>query len=180
MSIILIMRNGVKSGKSAFKRIGDRVSSLGYSITRSRPLIVHDLSGTVRCMSFGEFENAYKTSKEGNKFDAFTELFKNFHPKTRPVLWRVLINQAHIYEALLRTSKMKLTNLENGPALKLLKPMSKEERLDFDWRQSNEKPIKGEKTIRDEKTIEDKEVLKHPFDAVYGYLREHLGPQFTD
>src|SRR5260221_58924 len=82
---------------------------------------------------------------------AIIELYRNFHPKTRPVLWRVLVTQAHIYEALLRTREMKLTDLGNDPTPKLIQPLSEKERLDFDWRQSSEEAT-------------DDEVLKQPFD----------------
>jgi hypothetical protein len=131
-------------------------------------LLVHDPNGSMRCMSFGEFESTYKTSKEHNKFDACIELFKNFHPKTRPVLWRVLVTQAYIYKALLRAREMKLTDTDNHAAPKLLRTMSDEERLDFDWRQSSDK------------VTDEEEVLKQPFDAAYVYLREHLGPQLIN
>jgi hypothetical protein len=99
-------------------------------------LIVSDSNGIMRCMSFGEFERIYKGD---TKFDAFIELFQNFHPKMRPVLWRILIDQAHIYKALLRTREMKLTSSKERQTAKLLAPLSEKERLDFDWRQSNEK-----------------------------------------
>jgi hypothetical protein len=119
-------------------------------------------------MSFGEFESTYKTAQEHNTFDAFIELFKNFHPKTRPILWRVLVTQAHIYKALLRGREMKLTDIDTHVTPKLLKPMSEEERLDFDWRQSSDK------------VTDKEEVLAEPFDAAYVYLGEHLGPQLIE
>ncbi len=102
-------------------------------------LIVTDPNGVARCMSFGEFEEICKPSKTTTDFEAFIDLFRDFHPKTRPVLWRVLINQVYIYKALLRTREMKLTHLKSGQIPRLLVHMSEEERLDFDWRQSNEK-----------------------------------------
>jgi len=129
-------------------------------------LIVHDPNGIVRCMSFGEFENSYQTTKEHHTFDACIDLFRNFHPKTRPVLWRVLVTQAHIYDALLRTREMKLTDSGNDPTPKLIQPLSEKERLDFDWRHSSEEAT-------------DEEVLKQPFDSAYVYLREHLGGQLV-
>lgn len=130
-------------------------------------LIVHDPNGIVRCMSFGEFENTYQTAKKHNKFDAFIELFKNFHPKTRPVLWRVLVTQAHIYRALICTREMKLTSSGNDPTFKFFKPLSEQERLVFDWRQSSHEAT-------------DEEVLQQPFNVAHTYLQEHLGPSFTD
>jgi|SRR5207247_7326221 len=118
-------------------------------------------------MSFGEFEHNFQTTNEHHTFDAFIDLFRNFHPKTRPVLWRVLVTQAHIYEALLRTREMKLTDSGNDPIPKFIQPLPEKERLDLDWRQSSEEAT-------------DEEVLKQPFDAAYAYLREHLGGQLVD
>ncbi len=128
-------------------------------------LLVHDPNEFMRCMSFGEFESTYKTSQE-HKFYAFIELFKNFHPKTRPVLWRVLITQAYLYKAMLHAREMRLTDTNNHHLPKLLRPMSEKEHQDFDWHQSSDKA-----------TEED---LTQPFDAAYVYLREHLGPQLIE
>ena len=62
-----------------------------------------------RIKSFGEFEqeffekrnnnNPIITSPE-NRFKVLFTLFSYFHPKTRPVLWRVLITQAYLYNAI--------------------------------------------------------------------------------
>jgi hypothetical protein len=57
-------------------------------------------------MDFGEFQElrSAKGRDSGIRpaFDRIGYLFDGFHPKTRPVLWRVLVAQAHIYEALLK------------------------------------------------------------------------------
>lgn len=74
-------------------------------------------------------------------------------------------------KALLRTREMKLTSSKERQTAKLLAPLSEKERLDFDWSQSNEKGTDEE--------ISEVAVLKQPFDVAYGYLRGHLGPQFT-
>ena len=125
-------------------------------------LIVRDPHGVSRCMSFGEFEEIYNDANATGKFDSFREIFMHFHPKTRPVLWRLLITQAHIYQALLSTREIKITASAEDHAPKLLKPISKEDRLKLDWRQK-----------RDEAT--DEEVLSQPFEAALAYLREALG-----
>ena len=86
----------------------------------------------------------------------------NFHPKTRPVLWRILITQAHIYQALLRTREMKISAPDDRFAPSLLKPISEEDRLTFDWRQRSEEAT-------------DEEVLSQPFEAALAHLRKYLG-----
>jgi hypothetical protein len=126
-------------------------------------LIVREPNGVSRCMSFGEFEEIYNNANTTGKFDSFREIFMNFHPKTRPVLWRILITQAHIYQALLLTREIKITASAEDQAPKLLKPISKEDRLKLDWRQKREEAT-------------DEEVLYQPFEAALAYLREFLGP----
>ncbi len=126
-------------------------------------LIIREPNGISRCMSYGEFEEIYNNANTTAKFDSFREIFMNFHPMMRPVLWRILITQAHIYQALLRTREIKITASVEDHTPQLLKPISKEARLKLDWRQ---KP--------DEAT--DEEVLLHHFEAAHEYLREFLGP----
>lgn len=61
--------------------------------------------GLDRCISFGEFETAfYKDLKNGgNLFGAFVDICLNFHPSQRPILWRILIIQAHLHAKLMET-----------------------------------------------------------------------------
>ncbi len=125
-------------------------------------LIVREPNGILRCMSFGEFEDIYNDPDKTGKFDAFRDVFMNFHPKTRPVLWRILITQAHIYQALLRTREIKISASDDRYAPRLLKPISEEARLNFDWRQRSEEAT-------------NEEVLCQPFEAALAYLREALG-----
>jgi hypothetical protein len=129
-------------------------------------LIVREPHGIVRCMSFGEFEDVYNGANTNAKFDAIRDIFMDFHPKTRPVLWRILIAQAHIYQALLRTREMKIISSDESLVPKLLKPISEVDRLKFDWRRRSEEAT-------------DEEVLSQPFEAAYAYLRESLGSHFA-
>jgi hypothetical protein len=125
-------------------------------------LIIGEPNGILRCMSFGEFESIYNDPDTSGKFDTFRDIFMNFHPKTRPVLWRILITQAHIYQALLRTREMKISAPDDRFAPSLLKSISEEDRLIFDWRQRSEEAT-------------DEEVLSQPFEAALAYLRKYLG-----
>jgi hypothetical protein len=66
----------------------------------------HEQDGILRIRSFGEFESALHQA--GLVADAMTivrDVFVGFHPERRPVLWRMLVTQAHIYTAILRFSK---------------------------------------------------------------------------
>jgi hypothetical protein len=130
-------------------------------------LIVREPNGILRCMSFGEFEDIYNDSIKNVKFETFRDVFMNFHPKTRPVIWRILITQAHIYLALLRTREIKISTSDDSFAPRLLKPISEVDRLKFDWRQRSEEAT-------------DEEVLSQPFEAAYAYLRESLSSLFAE
>jgi hypothetical protein len=72
-------------------------------------LIIRDPSpdGHQRIMSFGEFETELHTSrsKVSEAFSIVQDMFTRFHQETRPVLWRMLITQAHIYDAIVRFHK---------------------------------------------------------------------------
>jgi len=60
--------------------------------------------GNDRCMSFGEFETAFYNDLENNKgldFGHFADIFSHFHPARRPILWRILVLQAHLYSKIM-------------------------------------------------------------------------------
>jgi hypothetical protein len=71
-------------------------------------LIVSEKGGdnNSRIKSFGEFEQQFFkesdniASQSNNTFEVFFTIFSYFHPRTRPVLWRVLITQAYLYNAI--------------------------------------------------------------------------------
>src|SRR5215212_8480158 len=66
-------------------------------------------NNNIRIKSFGEFEQQFfkkgetavsHDSNNNNTFEVIFTIFSYFHPKTRPVLWRVLITQACLYNAI--------------------------------------------------------------------------------
>lgn len=103
---------------------GLRVGTLDNII--SDAFIYHGNAQNNRLKSFGELEtqffevDSWKRLFERNKelgidnkgkahiFEYFFTLFadnEGFHPKTRPVLWRMLIAQAYLYQALIQVRK---------------------------------------------------------------------------
>lgn len=60
--------------------------------------------GPGRCISFGEFETIFyeDLKSDKSKFAAFADMFLDFHPARRPILWRILVAQAHLHAALMR------------------------------------------------------------------------------
>jgi hypothetical protein len=120
--------------------------------------IIHAPNEVSRCMSFGEFEEAYLNEKTYPKFDYISTVFLDFHPKTRPVLWRMLITQVHIHEALLSTREIKLATFdEKSTPMLTVKPLAEDARRKLDWRQ-----------FPDPRT--NKEVLQQPFEVALMYL----------
>lgn len=128
-------------------------------------LLLCESNNTYRCMSFGEFETAYRNPEllVSQNFKEVTEIFLNFHPKSRPVLWRILITQLHLYKAIARVSESNDYKLQGEPFL--LEHISEEDRKEFDWRE------KGDE-------VRDDEVLVEPFAVAESYLTEKLYLQF--
>lgn len=122
-------------------------------------LITNEANGTSRVMRLGEFEREYERDGSAVRlaFDRIGYLFEDFHPRSRPVLWRILIAQAGLYRALLHTRSGDRFDL-NLPALATF-PRS--ERAGFDWRMPNEQ-------------VGDSAVLDAPFDAAEKYLSQSI------
>src|SRR5260370_19077437 len=111
-----------------------------------------DQGGAPRLISFAEFENAWHTDGRVKQLlDIVTDVFTGFHPRTRPILWRVLIAQAVIYHLL---DQMEDANAASPDQFKNI-PL--EDRDRFDWRET-----------LDEAT--DEEVLSEPFAAAHDDL----------
>jgi hypothetical protein len=132
-------------------------------------LILSDGNTIPRIKSFGEFEREFfgkgsplRTS-ENNEFEVFVTLFSYFHPKTRPVLWRVLITQAYLYNAILniRSNSNRIDNLSIKDFDKFKAILNIERiKLACNWKQPNE-------------IISDEE-FDIPFIAAENYLRTIL------
>jgi hypothetical protein len=105
-----------------------------------------------RIKSFGEFNRQYvsednSTTINGKKvklpFDKIYDLLEFFHPRTKPVLWRILIEQLYLYNAIIDVYILKEKHNYKDPTEKLI------EKLD------NNKPIKRlpENQLKDFKDI---------------------------
>ena len=127
-------------------------------------LILVNKDAESRIKSFGEFEQEFferadtKTT-DSKRFEVFTTLFSYFHPKTRPVLWRVLITQAYLYNAIRNIRKSEDPDLANFDEVKKLFEIE-ETKLKCDWKQPDE-----------EIPAENFEI---PFKASENYVRNQL------
>jgi hypothetical protein len=137
-------------------------------------LIVREPDGLLRLMSFGEFDTAYHQaeSEAHKKFELVSDLFLDFHPRNRPVLWRILVTQAHIYMTLRCIREIKPARTDGGdmsgkaiPSTRQWESISDaERRSNYDWRQPGERG-----------THFDDEVLHQPFAVAQTYLQDKLG-----
>ena len=129
---------------------------VGRCDTAVEAMIIHDAVATEqRVMSFGEFESALHTADfaVANAFAIVSDIFLEFDPEKRPILWRALVTQAHIYDAIVRFHR------DNTPQNKLaVRPVLESDRIPFYWR-------------RDPTDIQRSE-LDAPFDVAEAYLKK--------
>jgi hypothetical protein len=137
---------------------------LGTLDTLVNAMLVRE-SDILRVMSFGEFQNAYFKPQPREPFNGISYLLLNFHPAKRPVLWRILISQAYLYQALKNTRNL---NEEQFPEnFEEFKKVRKIEPELFDWRHAKEQ-------------ASNNEVLIEPFLAVENYLKERFNELFEN
>lgn len=150
-----------KTDQSVYWRQGIPTGRLDKVVS----LLINDTTG--QCMSFGEFEDQWRKrgSQISETFEIVFDLFCDFHPKTRPILWRILIIQAHLYYALIRKRDQKSVTEESTKLVIPLRAVQDLTRKNFDWRQANEQ------------TTED-EVFVQPFVTAEIYLGERLKELF--
>lgn len=113
----------------------------------------------------------YNSIQTRYSFKRINYLLTDFHPAKRPVLWRILITQAHIYRSIVESAK---DPSETRPQLRLdedypqnikeriKRSIPEKDREDFDWRSEDEV-----------KTIDKKAIYSH-FNAAEAYLFDVL------
>lgn len=116
-----------------------------------------------RIKSFGEFEVEFLKDEENNlfkeNFETLVSIFSFFHPKTRPVIWRVLITQAYLYKAIMNVRNTQNLSLSNFDDLKNYFDIEKT-KINCEWRQSEEE-------------VSDEEFNNH-FKAAEEFLRNRF------
>src|SRR5258708_15823326 len=105
----------------------------------------------VRLLTYAECEAEYekKDSNLRQQFDGISFLIDDFHPRCRPIFWRMLVTQACIYRALFQQSELgkpgwSLANLEI--------PVSEREK--FDWRSERDEKVTGAQVFEPLKVAE--------------------------
>jgi len=116
----------------------------------------------LRLMTFGEYENVINmklASKPSSSWN-LTDIFCQFHPKSRPVLWRILVAQAHIYKILANSTQNDFSMSPKELHHKLIMPSS--EREVFDWR------------AKEDKNSSEQSALAEPFDIALEFIGTYL------
>jgi hypothetical protein len=129
--------------------------------------------GGARCASFGEFPVDWDDSSSNlaRLLGDFHEVFDEFHPRERPVLWRVLITLSLLGDLLLRSQQVDARSLDLSS---LLPPPSSELVEPFDWRSEDESSPDSDD--REKLGVMDDERVMQPFLAAHS----HLAKQLTD
>lgn len=115
-------------------------------------------------VSFGQFEQELEKVAEedyNSSLGVAKDMFLNFHPSTRPVLWRILITQALIYRSITDVSYQKCIEV-NGSINRLIN-VSEDEIKEFDWGCGGQEQ-------------ERKFNLEEPFHVAKQYLKLRVGP----
>jgi hypothetical protein len=117
-------------------------------LVRTRP------GGGETVISYADFSRSFLADREKEIYSLFTGPLTDAHPERKPVLWRVLLTQAHLHAALIKTF-----NSANPGEPALVHPLDAlppQEWDDFDWRSDD-------RTSRDSAVVE-------PFTAARNYL----------
>jgi hypothetical protein len=145
-----------KSDEAAYWIQGVPFGSLDAAV---ETMIVTSGKG-VTYQSYGQFEQAVETagSPSHERFAALADLFINFHPARRPVLWRILCQQVVLYEVLGRLqtagSRAKLGSLDE------LVRVDETTLTKLDWRREGDGF--------------DDSAIRDPLNVAINYVREKL------
>lgn len=125
---------------------------------------------TGQCISFGDFESEFKRSgsRINETFEIVFDIFRDFHPRTRPILWRILLIQAHIYLALMLNREQKHTTDDMFQRVIPLRNVKGLVERNFDWGEQQ-----GQATA-------PVDVLTLPFETAERYLRTRLKALFDE
>jgi hypothetical protein len=120
-------------------------------------LVVQDPDAPLRHRTYGEFEDEYRNGSAREQMAPAVRLLSSFHPRTHPVLWRMLVVQSHLHRAIGRTFAENV-----GVVVTPTQALPVEERSKFDWREP------GASETEDD-------AVAAPFRAAHAYLEDVLG-----
>jgi hypothetical protein len=132
-----------------------------------------------RLIGFGEFERLYEqvftdTDEYRRKtLAAAANSIYRFRPRDRPVFWRVLIAQARLYQALLRTRTTSFEVPTNDASWRSL--LRLDDQPEFAWRDRHASGAPLEETLR----ITDEYLAKYVSGPWLAQLSGHSRPATT-
>lgn len=123
-------------------------------------LIRHDEQGQLSCIRFSDFSSALRKDPEfAEVLSHITLPLTNFHPQHKPVLWRLLLTQAHLHAAIIKTFA---TVADGRPQrIRPVDALTSADWDDFDWRSDD--------------SLSREEAVLIPFGAVRSFLTKRLG-----
>ncbi len=104
-------------------------------------LLKREKDGGVRCLTYAEFEAPYFEDEEWQRIWApVTEIFSSFHPKRRPVLWRSLIAQVLLHNAIIECARP-AGDEETTERPRPLRLLDSDEQKKLDWRDEEDRAL---------------------------------------
>jgi hypothetical protein len=99
-------------------------------------MIQVDSTGQPVCIRYADFSRDFLTEEQWPAFRHIARVLTDFHPARKPVFWRILLTQAHLHAAFIKTfeSSAGASPSPVGPLDAL--PETKWD--DYDWRASDE------------------------------------------
>jgi hypothetical protein len=124
-------------------------------------LIRRDEQGQLNCIRFSEFSNAFFKDGDPEFTDALSHItlpLTNFHPQGKPVLWRLLLVQAHLHAAIIKT----FATVADGRPQRIhpVDALTSAEWDDFDWRSDD--------------SLSREEAVVIPFESARSFLTKRL------
>ena len=100
-------------------------------------LLEKDDTGQKYLISYGEFERKIGniSNKEKSDIHLMRDIFFNFHPHSRPVLWRILIAQYQILNTILELKKLDFQEVTDSKLSEILLNFSNEDLKKCNWSQ---------------------------------------------
>jgi hypothetical protein len=167
-----------------------RVKRQGLDISKLEIVIFelflqkNDKDEIVGIKSMAEFIEAafhyedINVSRPKEKIPIVTDLFRNFSPATHPVLWRILIVHAYLYEALILTSELKAKEIDgeakeiDGEAKEIDGEAKEIDR--FTWLKRHFETLEGFDWHEPNSPIKFEDVFESPFRGAEHYLRDRI------
>lgn len=101
-------------------------------------MLERNVDGSYQVISFYQYEKIRENpeSDQSKSFNRLRYFLANFHPKQRPITWRILLTEALIFRALTQLSTPRSGNQE-FPTTEELFAYTADDIVTFDWRDKN-------------------------------------------